>query len=92
MKWKIATFNVNGIRSRQNVLLSWLDRSRPDVLCLQEIKCRDAEFPFDSMRQLGYEASVCGQKSFHGVAILSLRKPEQVRRGFSDGGPDFRPK
>ena len=88
MKWKIATFNVNGIRSRQNVLLSWLDRSRPDVLCLQEIKCQDEEFPFDSLREAGYQASVCGQKSFHGVAILSVRKPEEVRRGFGDGGSD----
>lgn len=88
MKWKIATFNVNGIRSREQVVLSWLDRNRPDILCLQEIKCRDVEFPFDSLREAGYEASVCGQKSFHGVAILSTRKPVEVRRGFSDGGPD----
>ncbi len=88
MKWKIATFNVNGIRSREHVVVSWLDQNRPDVVCLQEIKCQDAEFPFDSMRELGYDASVCGQKSFHGVAILSARKPEEVRRGFDDGGSD----
>ena len=84
MKWKIATFNVNGIRSRQNVLISWINRNKPDVLCLQEIKCRDSEFPVDSLRALGYESSVCGQKSFHGVAILSRRAPEVVRRGFGD--------
>jgi exodeoxyribonuclease-3 len=88
MKWKIATFNVNGIRSREHVVVSWLERNRPDVLCLQEIKCRDSEFPAAPMRELGYEASVYGQKSFHGVAILSLRKPETVRRGFADAGPD----
>jgi exodeoxyribonuclease-3 len=88
MKWKIATFNVNGIRSRQHVVLSWLEKNRPDVLCLQEIKCQDEEFPLDSLREAGYEASVCGQKSFHGVAILSVRKPEAVRRGFGDGGSD----
>ena len=88
MKWKIATFNVNGIRSREHVVMSWIERNRPDVLCLQEIKCQDSEFPVDSLREAGYEASVCGQKSFHGVAILSLRKPEEVRRGFGDGVPD----
>ena len=60
-------------------------------MCLQEIKCQDPEFPVDSLREAGYEASVCGQKSFHGVAILSLRKPEEVRRGFGDGGPDRKP-
>ncbi|MGC8494531.1 MAG: exodeoxyribonuclease III [Syntrophobacteraceae bacterium] len=88
MVWKIATFNVNGIRSRRQVVESWLRVNRPDVLCLQEIKCRDAEFPYDFLREAGYEASVCGQKAFHGVAILSLRKPEAVRRGFADGGSD----
>jgi exodeoxyribonuclease-3 len=88
MRWKIATFNVNGIRSREHVVVSWLDQKRPDVLCIQEIKCQDAEFPFGSLREVGYEASVCGQKSFHGVAILSARKPEEVRRGFGDGGLD----
>jgi len=88
VKWKLATFNVNGVRSREHVLVSWLERNRPDVLCLQEIKCREAEFPFDSLREVGYQASVCGQKSFHGVAILSIRQPEQVRRGFCDGASD----
>jgi len=88
MPWKIATFNVNGIRSRVPVVLSWLDRNRPDILCLQEIKCQDAEFPFDVFREAGYEASVFGQKSFHGVAILSVRKPEAVRRGFGDGAAE----
>ena len=86
MKWKIATFNVNGVRSREHVLTSWLESRGPDVVCLQEIKCQDSEFPVEALRQIGYEASVCGQKSFNGVAILSKRKPEQVRRGFGDAG------
>ncbi len=88
MKWKIATFNVNGIRSRREVVISWIGQNRPDVMCLQEIKCRDEEFPVEALREVGYEASVCGQKSFHGVAILSLKKPEEVRRGFGDGLSD----
>ncbi len=85
MKWKIATFNVNGIRSRTEAVISWIAQNRPDVMCLQEIKCRDEEFPAEALREVGYEASVCGQKSFHGVAILSLKKPDEVRRGFGDG-------
>lgn len=89
MKWKIATFNVNGIRSRQQVVLSWIQQNRPDVLCLQEIKCRDSEFPLTELSEIGYEACICGQKSFHGVAILSARKPEEVMRGFCDGEPDL---
>lgn len=88
MKWKVATFNVNGIRSRRQVVLAWIERNRPDVLCLQEIKCQDSEFPLEDMRDIGYEASVRGQKSFHGVAILSLQKPEEVNRGFEDGEPE----
>jgi exodeoxyribonuclease-3 len=88
MKWKIATFNVNGIRSRLQVVVSWLEKNRPDVLCLQEIKCRDAEFPVEPLREIGYEASVFGQKSFHGVAILSTQKPDEVRRRFEDGLPE----
>lgn len=88
MIWKIATFNVNGIRSRKQVVLSWIERNRPDVLCLQEIKCRDSEFPAEEIQDIGYESSVIGQKSFHGVAILSLQKPEEVHRGFEDGEPE----
>ena len=89
MKWKIATFNVNGVRSREHVVISWIERNRPDVLCLQEIKCQDCGVPCRfRCDEVGYEASVCGQKSFHGVAILSLRKPEEVRRGFGDGESD----
>jgi exodeoxyribonuclease III len=88
MKWKVATFNVNGIRSRRQVVLSWVERNRPDVLCLQEIKCQDSEFPVEPLRDIGYESSVCGQKSFHGVAILSTQKPDEVQRGFDDGESD----
>lgn len=87
MTWKIATFNVNGIRSRQQAVVTWIERNKPDVLCLQEIKCLDSEFPISPLRDIGYEASICGQKSFHGVAILSREKPEEMRRGFDDDEP-----
>lgn len=88
MVWKIATFNVNSIRSRLQVVKSWLERNNPDVLCLQEIKCRDEDFPFDCLREAGYEAAVFGQKSYHGVAILSRAKPDLIKRGFEGNGSD----
>ena len=68
---RIATYNVNNIQSRLGPLLAWLDVTRPDVACLQEIKCTDAQFPREALRELGYEALVHGQKSWNGVAILA---------------------
>jgi len=73
MVWKMATFNVNGVRARLAAVLEWLQDNRPDVLCLQEIKCRTEEFPADAFQSAGYAAHVRGQKSFHGVAILARR-------------------
>ena len=79
---RIATFNVNNIQGRLAPLLAWLDVTRPDVACLQEIKCTDAQFPREPLRELGYEALVHGQKSWNGVAILARTgAPMQVRRG-----------
>ncbi len=88
MRWKVATFNVNGIRARLQHVVNWIRDHEPDVLCLQEIKCTVEQFPFDAFRDMGYGASVHGQKAFHGVAILSRREPGQVLTGFNDGGPD----
>lgn len=88
MMWKVATFNVNGIRARLQRVLGWIRDHEPDVLCLQEIKCTTEQFPFDAFAEMGYAASVHGQKGFHGVAILSRQAPRQVLRGFQDGGPD----
>jgi exodeoxyribonuclease-3 len=85
MSWRVASFNVNGIRARLPIVNDWLNRYKPDVLCLQEIKCRDEQFPFDQMREIGYCASVRGQKSFNGVAILTRAQPTQVMLGFDDG-------
>jgi exodeoxyribonuclease III len=88
MKWKLATFNVNGVRSRQAVLLAWVAQNMPDALCLQEIKCQEPDFPVGPFAGLGYVASIFGQKSFNGVAILTREEPQEVLRGFGDGGPD----
>jgi exodeoxyribonuclease-3 len=80
---KIASWNVNSIRARQDRVLAWLQRQRPDVLCLQETKILDEHFPADAYRELGYQSAFFGQKSYNGVAILSLHPIEDVRRGLS---------
>lgn len=86
--WNVATFNVNGIRARLPVLLDWLAGRRPDVLCLQEIKCLEESFPVEPFAEMGYFLQVRGQKSFNGVAVLTLREPSAVLRGFDDGLED----
>lgn len=68
---KVATFNVNGIRSRLPHLLAWLDREAPDIACLQELKAMDAAFPIDALHAAGYGALWKGQSAWNGVAILS---------------------
>jgi exodeoxyribonuclease-3 len=79
---KIATFNVNGVKGRLPRLLEWLEETRPDVACLQEIKTGDATFPAQALEDAGYGAIWHGQRAHHGVAILARgTKPVQVRRG-----------
>lgn len=85
---KIATWNVNSIRARQDRLLSWLERHRPDVLCLQELKVQDDAFPFDALQAAGYHAAAHGQKTYNGVAILSRGPLEDVERGLGDDVDD----
>ena len=68
---KIATYNVNGIRSRLPNLLEWLQREAPDAVCLQELKAADEAFPSLAIRSAGYGAVWNGQKSWNGVAILA---------------------
>jgi exodeoxyribonuclease-3 len=86
---KIATFNVNGIRSRLANLLEWLEREAPDVVCLQELKATDDMFPAVAISAAGYEALWHGQKSWNGVAILARgTKPVESRRGLPGGDED----
>ena len=68
---KIATYNINNINKRFAPLAAWLKKTRPDVVCLQELKCEDRHFPAAALQRLGYEAVWRGQKSWNGVAILS---------------------
>ena len=78
---KIATYNVNGVKSRLPRLLDWLQREQPDVACLQELKALDASFPEGELRAAGYEALWKGQRSWNGVAILAKGvKPVEIRR------------
>ena len=79
---KIATFNINGIRSRLPALLAWLAREEPDVACLQELKAPDAAFPIKEIHAAGYGAIWHGQTSWNGVAILARGvDPRESRRG-----------
>ena len=74
----IVSWNVNSVRARENRILNWLDQERPDVLCLQELKCTEEQFPFDGFDALGYEVAVSGQKAYNGVGIASLAPIENV--------------
>ncbi len=85
---KIATYNVNGVNGRLNVLLRWLEEASPDVVCLQELKAPDEKFPAKAIEEAGYGALWQGQKSWNGVAILARGcDPVETRRGLP-GDPD----
>lgn len=86
---KVATFNVNGIRSRLPNLLQWLTREQPDIVCLQELKAPDEAFPVRQISEAGYGAIWHGQKSWNGVAILARgSEPAEIRRGLPGGDAD----
>jgi len=87
---KIATYNVNGINARLPVLLRWLEESRPDVACLQELKAPQEKFPEGAINEIGYEAIWHGQKSWNGVAILSrVGTPLEIRRALPGDPKDL---
>ena len=75
---KIATWNVNSVRARLSHLLGWLDKAAPDMVLLQELKCRQDAFPALEIESAGYNCAVRGQKSYNGVAILSRAPLEDV--------------
>ena len=86
---KLATYNINGVRARLPALLEWLERERPDIACLQELKAPDEAFPEADVERLGYGAIWHGQKSWNGVAILARgAKPVERRRGLPGGADD----
>ena len=79
----IATWNVNSVRTRLSQIINWINQVNPDVLCLQETKVIDNDFPIKPFEELGYEVIAFGQKSYNGVAIISKIAPENVNKGFS---------
>ncbi|MDI6777243.1 MAG: exodeoxyribonuclease III [Syntrophales bacterium] len=85
--FKIATYNVNSIRSRLHIVVSWLEKNRPDVFCLQETKVNDDRFPAGEFEGIGYHVVFKGKTQYNGVAVASLVKPEEVSFGLDDGGP-----
>ena len=88
---KIATWNVNSINARLDHLLGWLETTQTDVVCLQETKCVDENFPYQPIFELGYHTAFYGQKSYNGVAILSKYDIEDVQKNFP-GDDDDSPK
>ena len=84
----VATWNVNSIRARLERLLAWLERARPDVVCLQELKVANEAFPMEAIRAAGYHSAFHGQKTYNGVAILSRGEPSDVKIGLADDVED----
>ncbi|MHC4471729.1 MAG: exodeoxyribonuclease III [Planctomycetota bacterium] len=84
----IATWNVNSIRVRMPRLTAWLEERRPDVLCVQETKVQDPDFPHEPLEALGYRAEAFGQKTYNGVAILSRHPMTEVTRGLPGDEPE----
>ena len=84
MTVRVATWNINSVNARLPKLLEWLGSAAPDVLCLQELKCATDAFPYEAVRELGYEAAAHGTGRWNGVAILSKLGIEDVVRGLPD--------
>jgi len=89
---KIATFNVNSIRQRLPIVNDWLSQQRPDVLCLQETKVQDHQFPLEAFAESAYRVTYKGMKSYNGVAVFSLEKPTVSRFGLDDGPESDEPR
>ena len=85
---RIATWNVNSVIARCEILSSWLAKDQPDVACLQETKCVDDRFPASQMEELGYNLALFGQAAYNGVAVASRQPIDVVRRGLPSDAED----
>src|SRR5438876_6115421 len=85
---KIATYNVNSIRIRLDTIIAWLEKHKPDVLCIQETKCDDQAFPALVLNSTGYHLHYRGMKSYNGVAVLTRVAPDEVFYGCDDQLPE----
>jgi exodeoxyribonuclease III len=81
---KIVSWNINSLRKRQDRLFAWLEATKPDVVCLQETKCPDGQFPALALRAVGYYSACHGEKSYNGVAILAKAELRKVRPSLCD--------
>ena len=81
---KVATFNINSVRVRTARLVAFLERQRPDVVCLQELKCVEPDFPLVEIQSRGYTCAIHGQKTYNGVALLSRTPISDVEIGVGD--------
>jgi len=81
---KIVSWNINSLRKRQDRLFGWLEAIKPDIVCLQETKCPDDQFPALALQAVGYRSAYHGEKSYNGVAILAKREPRDVRPSLCD--------
>jgi exodeoxyribonuclease-3 len=84
MTLKVTTWNVNSIKARLERAMAWLEKAEPDILCLQELKVRDEDFPEAEIAEAGYHAAVHGQRTYNGVAILSRSEIRGVVNGMQD--------
>jgi exodeoxyribonuclease-3 len=82
---KVASWNVNSIKARLPNVLDWIAAAQPDVLCLQEIKCLEADFPTLEIKGLGYHVEALGQRSYNGVALVSREPARDVVKGLPGG-------
>lgn len=85
---KLATYNVNSIRSRLHIVVPWLKANSPDFFCMQETKVADAAFPAAEFEASGYHVVFRGDKQYKGVAIVSKQKPQKVAYGFDSDPAD----
>ena len=85
--FKIATYNVNSIRSRLHIVIPWLQENQPTVFCMQETKVEDKKFPVKEFEDAGYHVVFKGEKRYNGVAMASLERPAEISFGLDDEGP-----
>ena len=85
---KIISFNINSIRARLHQIQSIIQKHKPDVIGLQETKVHDEDYPFQAVKEMGYESYIHGQKAHYGVAILFKNKPFNLGKGFKNDKPE----
>ncbi len=81
---RIASWNINSLRKRQDRLFAWLEVTQPDIVCVQETKCPDEQFPALALQAAGYRSAYHGEKSYNGVAILAKNEVHEVRASLCD--------